>query len=73
MREGLRALGADPEFATRGIAYQLQDPEASFLVAGEDGIRVGMQAADEVGFKRNRIFVSDDGLFLRDIKSGEGG
>lgn len=51
--------GANPTFVARELAYQLRDSGASFLIAAEDSLDVALQAAEEAGLSKDRIYVFD--------------
>lgn len=51
--------GANPTFVARELAYQLRDSGASFLIAAEDSLDVAMQAAEEAGLAKDRVYVFD--------------
>jgi 4-coumarate--CoA ligase len=62
--------GANPAFTTRELAFQLKDSGASFCIANAASIGCAVEAADQVGLERKRLFVFDDGLLLGDINGG---
>jgi 4-coumarate--CoA ligase len=49
--------GANPTYVARELAYQLKDSGASFLFVAEAALGTALQAADEAGLSRDRIFV----------------
>jgi acyl-CoA synthetase (AMP-forming)/AMP-acid ligase II len=49
--------GANPTFVPRELAYQLRDSGASFLFVADHALKTAFDAAAEVGFPRDRIFV----------------
>jgi acyl-CoA synthetase (AMP-forming)/AMP-acid ligase II len=51
--------GANPGYVTRELAHQLQDSEASFVVAAESGMEVALAAASQVGMKAPQVFLLD--------------
>lgn len=51
--------GANPAFVDRELAYQLRDSGASFLIAAEDSLDVAIQAAEEAGLPKDRIYLFD--------------
>lgn len=51
--------GANPNFVPRELAYQLRDSGASFLFAMEESLDVAVQAAEEAGLPKDRVFVFD--------------
>jgi 4-coumarate--CoA ligase len=51
--------GANPGYVTRELAHQLQDSEASFVVAAEGGMEVALAAASQVGMKASQVFLLD--------------
>lgn len=51
--------GANPTFVARELAYQLKDSGASILIAAEDSLDVALQAAEEVGLSKDKIYLFD--------------
>ncbi|KAK3945998.1 4-coumarate--CoA ligase-like 7 [Diplogelasinospora grovesii] len=49
--------GANPTFVPRELAYQLRDSEANFLIVAEAAVKTAFEAAKEIGFPRDHIFV----------------
>ncbi|KAK0719705.1 hypothetical protein B0H67DRAFT_552015 [Lasiosphaeris hirsuta] len=49
--------GANPTFVLRELAYQLRDSEATFLIVAEAALETALEAAKEIGFPRDRIYV----------------
>lgn len=49
--------GANPSFVARELAYQLRDSGASFLLVAEAALETALDAAEQVGLPRHRIFV----------------
>lgn len=49
--------GANPTFVPRELAYQLKDSEASFLIVAEAALKTALEAAREIGFPMERIYV----------------
>ncbi|KAK4449154.1 hypothetical protein QBC34DRAFT_99301 [Podospora aff. communis PSN243] len=49
--------GANPTFVARELAYQLKDSEASFLIVAEASVKTALEAAREIGFPLDRIYV----------------
>lgn len=54
--------GANPNFVARELAYQLRDSGASFLIAAKDNLDVAVQAVEEAGLPKDRVYVFDDEL-----------
>lgn len=55
--------GANPGFVARELAYQLKDSGATFLVAAEAGLEVALDAANQAGLARDRVFSFDSSAF----------
>lgn len=53
------STGANPSFVARELAYQLRDSAASFLFAAEDSLDVALQAAEEAGLPKDRVYIFD--------------
>ncbi|KAJ9156469.1 4-coumarate--CoA ligase-like 7 [Pleurostoma richardsiae] len=51
--------GANPGFTARELAYQLQDSAASFMLAAEGSLDTALDAAQEVGLPRQRVYIFD--------------
>ncbi|SPJ89801.1 related to 4-coumarate--CoA ligase [Fusarium torulosum] len=51
--------GANPGYVTRELAHQLQDSEATFMIAAESVMGVAMAAASQVGMKASQVFLLD--------------
>lgn len=51
--------GANPGFVARELAYQLRDSGASFLIAAKDSLDVAVQAAEEAGLAKDRVYIFD--------------
>ncbi|KAI1764475.1 acetyl-CoA synthetase-like protein [Hypoxylon sp. FL1150] len=51
--------GANPSFVAREVAYQLKDTGATFLIASDASMEIAVDAADQAGLPRNRIFSFD--------------
>lgn len=51
--------GANPSFVARELAYQLRDSGASFLIASEDSLDVALQAVEEAGLPKERVYIFD--------------
>ncbi|CAN8106125.1 unnamed protein product [Discula destructiva] len=51
--------GANPSFVARELAYQLRDSGASLLLAAEESLDVALQAAEEAGLPKDRVYVFD--------------
>ncbi|KAK0643071.1 hypothetical protein B0T16DRAFT_429843 [Cercophora newfieldiana] len=49
--------GANPTFVPRELAYQLKDSGASFLIVAEAALKTALEAAKEIGFPKERIYV----------------
>ena len=49
--------GANPTFVARELAYQLRDSEASILIVAEAALKTALDAAKQVGFPRDSIYV----------------
>lgn len=60
MAEGI-FTGANPNYNSREVAYQLSNSGARFLICGEGSLDVGAAAAKEAGLPNDRVFVFDDG------------
>ncbi|KAK0283286.1 hypothetical protein LTR91_002807 [Friedmanniomyces endolithicus] len=54
--------GANPTYVARELAYQLKDSGATFLITAESSLQTALDAADSIGFSRDRIYVSDEGF-----------
>ncbi|KAI1501413.1 hypothetical protein F5X99DRAFT_382404 [Biscogniauxia marginata] len=61
--------GANPSFVARELAYQLQDSGASFLIAADSSMEVAVEAAEQAGLSKDRIY-SIDGTAL-DARQGK--
>ncbi|KAK0111026.1 hypothetical protein ONS95_001406 [Cadophora gregata] len=61
--------GANPGYVARELAYQLKDSESRFLVCADAALELGVEAAESIGFGRERVFVFDDLL----LDGGGGG
>lgn len=64
--------GANPGYTTRELAFQLKDSGAVFLFADRTILGTAVEAAEQVGLDRGRVFVFDDGLLLGDVPGGSG-
>ncbi|KAF3760758.1 hypothetical protein M406DRAFT_296170 [Cryphonectria parasitica EP155] len=51
--------GANPSFVARELAYQLRDSGASFLIAAGDSLDVALQAIEEAGLPKDRLYTFD--------------
>lgn len=51
--------GANPGFVARELAYQLRDSGASFLFAAKESLDVALQAIDEAGLAKDRLYIFD--------------
>ena len=54
--------GANPNYVGRELAHQLKDSGAKFLIAGEANLDTALEAAKELDFPSQRLFVFDDGI-----------
>lgn len=52
--------GANPSFVARELAYQLRDSGATFLIASGESLDVALQAAEEAGLPKDRVYIFDD-------------
>lgn len=64
--------GANPSFVAREVAYQLRDSGASYLLAAEESLEVALEAADEAGLSRDRVYIFDAKVDPRPNKPGPG-
>jgi 4-coumarate--CoA ligase len=55
--------GANPGFVARELAYQLKDSDAKFLICADGSLELGIEAAESIGWSKERIFRFDDELF----------
>jgi len=60
MAEGIFS-GANPTYVARELAYQLKDSGARFLITADGSLETSLEAADSIGFPRDRIFTFDEG------------
>lgn len=60
--------GANPTYVARELAYQLQDTEAKFLITSEGSLQTALEAAQSIGYPRDRIFTFDGGYATFDGK-----
>ncbi|PSR97052.1 hypothetical protein BD289DRAFT_459172 [Coniella lustricola] len=51
--------GANPGFVARELAYQLRDSGATFLFAARESLDVALQAIDEAGLAKDRLYIFD--------------
>lgn len=51
--------GANPLFVARELAYQLKDSGASFLIAADGSLETALEAADQAGLDRSRVYSFD--------------
>ena len=61
------ATTANPAFVARELAYQLKDSEPRFLLAAPSGLTTALDAASNVGFNHDNIFVFDDGVLKGNV------
>lgn len=54
--------GANPTYVARELAYQLKDSGATFCIAAEASLDTALDAAKQIGFGEDRIFLFDDGV-----------
>ncbi|KAK3659320.1 hypothetical protein LTR56_001209 [Elasticomyces elasticus] len=54
--------GANPTYVARELAYQLKDSGATFLITSESSLKTALDAADSIGFPKDRVYVSDAGF-----------
>ena len=54
--------GANSNYTSRELAHQLQDSEASILIADSNRLEVALEAAERAGLPKNRIFAFDGNL-----------
>lgn len=54
--------GANPTYVARELAYQLLDTGAKFIIAAEGSLATALEAARNVGFPEENVFVFDDGI-----------
>lgn len=64
--------GANPSFVARELAYQLRDSGASFLIAAKDSLDVAVQAVEEAGLPKDRVYVFDAELDPRGNRPAPG-
>ncbi|KAI1418591.1 acetyl-CoA synthetase-like protein [Hypoxylon sp. FL1857] len=55
--------GANPSFVTRELAYQLKDSGASFLIAGDSSLEIAVEAAEQAGLPKSRVYSFDATAF----------
>lgn len=51
--------GANPSFVARELAYQLKDSGASILIAADASMETAMEAAEQAGLPKNRVYSFD--------------
>ncbi|KAI0878150.1 acetyl-CoA synthetase-like protein [Hypoxylon argillaceum] len=51
--------GANPTFVARELAYQLKDSGAYILIAADSSMEIAMEAAQQVGLSKNRVYSFD--------------
>ena len=51
--------GANPGYVARELAYQLRDSGAEFLLCAAESLDAGLDAAAQIGLRKDRIFVFD--------------
>lgn len=54
--------GANPTYVAKEVAYQLENSGAKFLICSDASIDIGLEAAELVGMRKERVFVFDDGV-----------
>jgi len=55
--------GANPGFVARELAHQLKDSDSRFLICADGSLEMGIEAAESIGWSKERIFKFDDELF----------
>ena len=58
---GAKFTGANPTYVAREVAYQLQNSEAKFLICSDVSLDTGLEAAESIGFPKERVLVFDNG------------
>ncbi|KAF2970277.1 hypothetical protein GQX73_g3331 [Xylaria multiplex] len=51
--------GANPSFVARELAYQLKDSGAYILIAADASIEIAMEAAEQAGLPKDRVYSFD--------------
>ncbi|KAI1361328.1 AMP-binding enzyme [Xylaria arbuscula] len=51
--------GANPSFVARELAYQIKDSGAYILVAADASLGIAMEAAEQAGLPKNRVYSFD--------------
>ncbi|KAI8633889.1 acetyl-CoA synthetase-like protein [Xylariaceae sp. FL1651] len=51
--------GANPSFLARELAYQLKDSGAYILIAADASIEIALEAAEQAGLPKNRVYSFD--------------
>lgn len=54
---------ANPTYVARELAYQLQDSEATYLICAGASLDTGIEAAQQAGLSRDRVFVFDNAIY----------
>jgi len=60
MAEGV-FTGANPTYVARELAYQMKDSGAKFLISNEANMATSLEAAESIGFPKDRVFAFDSG------------
>lgn len=55
--------GANPNYVSREVAYQLKDTEAFCLLCAEPALKTGIEAASIAGLPKSRVFVFNNQVF----------
>lgn len=64
--------GANPGFVPRELAYQLKDSGASFMIAADASLETALEAANEAGLPKDRVYIFDAVNDPRGNKPGPG-
>ncbi|QIW96301.1 hypothetical protein AMS68_001819 [Peltaster fructicola] len=54
--------GANPGYVARELEFQLSNTGATFLICWEDGLDIGLEAAQKAGLSKDHVFVFDGGM-----------